>query len=643
MKRFFVIVLSVLLSFAVVDVSAQSFLKKLGDAVNKVQQVESQARQVKRTAEQEQQLSNEQFAEQPQQQQQQQQQSQSQMPEQYYEEPAKAYGTHNGHDWVDLGLPSGTMWATVNIGATAEHQAGRHYSWAELKTKSSYSDTNYKYGSADLGDISGNPQYDIAAAEWGGEWRMPTKEEFAELMKFCSRDYVQLEGRWGRMVKSYQNGKSIFLPATGYKEGAETVNASGCGNYWSSTPENTWSASYSYGAAMDALGGHLRYNGLAVRPVLSKASHLKVPASGNTNGHDWVDLGLPSGTKWATVNVGAEHPDQNGLYYYWGELKDASENNHERNKFREKRDAVDITANKKFDVATATWGTVWQIPTLEQFRELKEHCHWQWVTMSGRKGYKVTSKTNGNWIFLIASGCHGSYSGLGANLGDDVDVNGWYWTSSVEKVDHGYTYESMRFLFDERGVDDMAYQRDNGYTIRPVTSGAPMPTQASEMLMTFLGSPIKGNKEKVLEMIASKGFVVKNALNITGDFYGEKVKISTMGSTDNEWISWLRVAPDWNDFKDAPSAKERFRKLYEIYSNDPNYQPDQRNMAIRDSEDVEFMIVENKKKYRARFYEGGDKKKMVLIALTKHPNKNTYGVVINYCNSYFSKTNYDIL
>jgi hypothetical protein len=66
-------------------------------------------------------------------------------------------------------------------------------------------------------------------------------------------------------------------------------------------------------------------------------------------------------------------------------------------------------------------------------------------------------------------------------------------------------------------------------------------------------------------------------------------------------------------------------------------------MAIRDSEDVEFMIVENKKKYRARFYEGGDKKKMVLIALTKHPNKNTYGVVINYCNSYFSKTNYDIL
>ena len=173
MKRFFVIVLSVLLSFAVVDVSAQSFLKKLGDAVNKVQQVESQARQVKRTAEQEQQLPNEQFAEQPQQQQ----QSQSQMPEQYYEEQAKAYGTHNGHDWVDLGLPSGTRWATVNIGATAEHQAGCHYSWAELKTKSSYSDTNYKYGSADLGDISGNPQYDIAAAEWGGEWRMPTKEE----------------------------------------------------------------------------------------------------------------------------------------------------------------------------------------------------------------------------------------------------------------------------------------------------------------------------------------------------------------------------------------------------------------------------------------------------------------------------------
>lgn len=89
-------------------------------------------------------------------------------------------GKINGHEWVDLGLPSGTRWATCNVGATKPEQPGGLYAWGETATKTSYMPSNGKTYGKNMDDISGNATYDVATAKWGKGWRMPTKDEFDE-------------------------------------------------------------------------------------------------------------------------------------------------------------------------------------------------------------------------------------------------------------------------------------------------------------------------------------------------------------------------------------------------------------------------------------------------------------------------------
>ena len=91
-------------------------------------------------------------------------------------------GQINGHDFVDLGLPSGLKWATCNVGASSPSEYGNYYAWGEVEPKESYTQENCLTWGQEIGDISGNPQYDAARANWGGTWRMPTKSEFEELI-----------------------------------------------------------------------------------------------------------------------------------------------------------------------------------------------------------------------------------------------------------------------------------------------------------------------------------------------------------------------------------------------------------------------------------------------------------------------------
>lgn len=178
----------------------------------------------------------------------------------------------NGHEYVDLGLPSGLKWATCNVGASSPEEYGDYFAWGETKTKSEYvKDNSVTYGKH-MGDISGNSQYDAATANWGGTWRLPTKAELEELMDKCTWTWTWTTKN---RVKGYKvtgpNGNSIFLPATGVRVGSSLNDPGGGGSYWSSSPgEGDFRGSYflvfgwTY-QSVDWTGGC--HYGHSVRPV----------------------------------------------------------------------------------------------------------------------------------------------------------------------------------------------------------------------------------------------------------------------------------------------------------------------------------------------------------------------------------------
>ena len=182
----------------------------------------------------------------------------------------KDRGRLNGHEWVDLGLS--VLWATSNVGASSPSDYGDYYAWGETKTKSSYTDGNSKTHNVVMPDISGEPKYDAATANWGEGWRMPTKEELEELVDKCDWEWTSQSGRNGYKVTG-PNGNSIFLPAAGWRFGTSLNNAGDNGRYWSSTPygSNTLGAYYLYfGSGRHGVDWVYRISGQSVRPVSDK-------------------------------------------------------------------------------------------------------------------------------------------------------------------------------------------------------------------------------------------------------------------------------------------------------------------------------------------------------------------------------------
>ncbi|MBR5984075.1 MAG: hypothetical protein IK025_10215, partial [Bacteroidales bacterium] len=181
-------------------------------------------------------------------------------------ETSATTGTLNGHAWVDLGLPSGTRWATCNVGASTPTAYGNYYAWGETTTKTTYNSSTYTY--------SDNPttlpsNRDAATANWGSGWRMPTSAEMQELVDNCTVTWTTQNGVNGRLFTG-PNGNSIFLPAAGYRFDSDPNTAGSYGYYWSSSlysdyPYYAWYLRfYSDGCSM-TYGS--RYAGLSVRPV----------------------------------------------------------------------------------------------------------------------------------------------------------------------------------------------------------------------------------------------------------------------------------------------------------------------------------------------------------------------------------------
>ena len=178
---------------------------------------------------------------------------------------------HNGHEYVDLGLPSGNKWATCNVGASSPEGYGNYYAWGEISPKAEYTWENSVTCGEPMGDMSGNPQYDAAAANWGGGWRMPTRDEMQELVDNCEWEWTQINGVNGARVVG-PNGHCIFLPSAGYLNGSSLNGEGYSGLCWSSTP---YDCNYGYGACRLTFSngyeyvrwGNTRGDGLTVRPI----------------------------------------------------------------------------------------------------------------------------------------------------------------------------------------------------------------------------------------------------------------------------------------------------------------------------------------------------------------------------------------
>ena len=386
-------------------------------------------------------------------------------------------GSLNGHGYVDLGLPSGTLWATSNIGADDPNDAGDYFAygkttpWTEDDMKNSYRPSiipkeyvrvfDVFYVSF-LGHDTGiqdlyfhfsnlNKSDDAATYNWGDAWRMPTKEDCEELMSECCWEWISHNFQKGYKVTG-PNGNSIFLPITDYRlamcgfrlfgilwpcstsqEENGYYRTSSC--FWGEIDsEKGWSS------PVFVLGGTpgspieiknftpAANNGVPIRPVSSgngsrKTSSVKeTKTKGSCNGHDWVDLGLPSGTKWATCNVGANKPEDDGNYYAWGETRTKSsytENNYTYS-------SSPTTLPSSADAATVNWGVGWRMPTKDEFKELKDKCTWKWVS---DVGYKIIGP-NDNSIFLPAAS-YLDYIYTDLQDAPPKGFDGFYWSSSL--------------------------------------------------------------------------------------------------------------------------------------------------------------------------------------------------------------------
>ncbi len=480
--------------------------------------------------------------------------------------------TSGNHEYVDLGLPSGTLWATCNVGASSPEEYGDYYAWGETNTKIYYYYNTYKWCNGDIktgitkyctnsdyGKVDNLTQLesnnDVAISKWGTNWRMPTEAEMIELQKNCTWNWTSINEIPGYKITGLNNN-SIFLPATGWIVGddvrgkGDEWGVRGC--YWtSSLREKNYDGVYlSFYSNKIEVGGSIRHCGHTIRPVLASknVSSIKIseknlsmdiansyalttqilPSSATNNDVQWlssntsvatvqngvvtaispgianiivqakygtskadtcrvlvkgvpsnvemVDLGLPSGTLWANMNVGATSPEEYGGYFAWGETEEKDTYNANTYKYGKKRtkyhpDVDDLTDLERCDdAAYVNWGTSYHTPTKEQCKEILDNCQAIFVSESDVHGLKVIGP-NGNSLFFPAAGRYkyDRFWPYSEDAGEDGKLWGIYMTSTYNRDrEDASTIFDIRFTYDTKlyiGENGLGY----GYTVRAVS------------------------------------------------------------------------------------------------------------------------------------------------------------------------------
>ena len=342
--------------------------------------------------------------------------------------------------YVDLGLPSGNLWAECNLGASSPEAYGDYYAWGEVEPKQVYTNSNHKwykegapsqgftkYNNED-GKLTLEDEDDAVIQKLGNGWRTPTLADFRELtnQKYTTIEKTTLNGVAGYQITSKKNKKSIFIPFAGFRndkpqtrEISADQTVAVCMTNQRRIDDQVFNC-WTFAFEQDRIRryGKRRYDGISIRPV--KGPGMPVP-------NDCVDLGLASGLLWAKYNMGATEPTDRGDYYTWGETStkkkyygsnykhfktDKYETVKEIYKYNEKdgKEVLDL----EDDAARANLGVGYRIPTKADWEELLDDCKWEAVTITlpieldpaQKKSvarWKVTGP-NGNYIILPATG-----------------------------------------------------------------------------------------------------------------------------------------------------------------------------------------------------------------------------------------------
>ena len=507
------------------------------------------------------------------------------------------------HEYVDLGLPTGTLWATCNIGANSPEEYGDYFAWGETEPKEDYSWSTYKYCNGSITTLTKyclkssygfngfidnktelEPFDDAATVLWGSNWQIPSREQFKELINstYTMSVWTLQNGIQGLKITSKINSKWIFLPAAGWclemslkkdignygRYFARSLDDYNAGDYTSyatglifksgeitatslfnrslgqsvrpvrvlspapvklvtkitlsdtsitletgetkqltatvtpsdaTNPDVTWESSDERVATVSSTGlvTAIASNFCGVCTVTCRATdgsdveaECRVVVGGVINDtHEYVDLELPSGTLWATCNVGASSPEEYGSYFAWGEttaksnyswgtylwMNEGQSDWSQINKYTFADDQTDgcwyrnntfIGDNKTElvptdDAATANWGANWQMPSLSQIKELRNtnYTTIQWTTLKGVYGRKITSKKNNKWIFLPAAGYQENTS---------LESTGSYGYYQARSLNSFICDRAEGLYFDSNAIRVSDGSRYIGHNVRPV-------------------------------------------------------------------------------------------------------------------------------------------------------------------------------
>lgn len=370
-------------------------------------------------------------------------------------------GSTDNVEYVDLGLPSGNLWAKCNLGASAPEAYGDYYAWGEVEPKQVYTYPNhkwYKEGAPSLGftkynnedgKLSLEDEDDAVIQKLGNGWRTPTLADFRELtnQKYTTIKKTTLNGVAGYQITSKRNKKSIFIPFAGFKndkpqtrEISSDQTVAVCMTNQRRIDDQVFNC-WTFAFEQDRIRryGKRRPDGISIRPV--KGPGVPVP-------NNCVDLGLASGLLWAKYNIGTTEPTQLGNYYAWGETSPKKKYYSDNYKYY-KWKGDDLNRITKYneedgktvldledDAARANLGVGYRIPTKADWEELLEDCKWEAVTASlpieldpsQKKGiarWKVTGP-NGNSIVLPMTG---GFKADGWNVMPDYDT--YYTTANL--------------------------------------------------------------------------------------------------------------------------------------------------------------------------------------------------------------------
>ena len=410
------------------------------------------------------------------------------------------------HEYVDLGLPSKTLWAKTNIGASSPEGFGDYFAWGETTTKSTYSWSNYQYCSGtaetvqDLGAQISGTKYDAARAKWGNDWQMPTYDQVNELILECDLAIKTYNGVKCMEFKG-PNGNAIYFPCPGYKYDNNFVSENKVTYYWMGSKDmegnidSKATALYirvGSGAKVESTTAQRR-TGLPIRPVRSQGGSDIIEPT--TPDPEAIDLGLS--VKWASFNLGATSAEKYGNFYAWGETATKSSYTwanyqHASGSATTVKNIGNDISGTIYDAATTLWGSDWRIPTKEEITELYQKCTFTAATVNGVNGYNVKGPS-GKTIFMPFAGC--SYDGKSYGSSSYT----YYWSGDISTSTNQKAYSL--YLKASTAPTLAETQRRTGVVIRPVKGEKHVPViedpNTQKLELVDLGLSVKWASQNI--------------------------------------------------------------------------------------------------------------------------------------------------